>query len=106
MGVACLDLGPVPKGRLGSPFLAVGGLDSTVRILSLDPTSMLTQRATLQVCARVVMGVMMMMMMKALDDCGGAALMVTTMLSMMTRRLMTMMAMLMMYHGAPASDVL
>jgi splicing factor 3B subunit 3 len=35
--VACLDMGPVPEGRLRSRFLAVGAYDSTVRMLSLDP---------------------------------------------------------------------
>jgi splicing factor 3B subunit 3 len=43
--VACLDIGPVPEGRLRSRFLAVGAYDSTVRILSLDPDD------TLQVLA-------------------------------------------------------
>lgn len=49
LSIACLDLGPVPAGRLGSPFLAIGGYDSTVRILSLDQSSLLTQRSMLQV---------------------------------------------------------
>ncbi|RHN64021.1 putative transcription factor WD40-like family [Medicago truncatula] len=35
--VACLDIAPVPKGRLRSRFLAVGSYDNTIRILSLDP---------------------------------------------------------------------
>lgn len=35
--VACVDLGPVPAGRQRSRFLAVGGFDNTVRLLSLDP---------------------------------------------------------------------
>ncbi|RHN64003.1 putative transcription factor WD40-like family [Medicago truncatula] len=35
--VACLDIAPVPKGRLRSRFLAVGSYDKTIRILSLDP---------------------------------------------------------------------
>lgn len=52
LAVACLDLGPVPQGRVGSSFLAVGGYDSTVRILSLDQASLLTQRSMLQLSAR------------------------------------------------------
>jgi len=35
--VACVDLGPVPAGRQRSKFLAVGGFDNTVKLLSLDP---------------------------------------------------------------------
>ena len=34
--VACLDVGPVPEGRLRSRFLALGAYDATVRVLSLD----------------------------------------------------------------------
>ena len=52
LAVACLDLGPVPQGRVGSSFLAVGGFDSTVRILSLEQASLLTQRSMLQLSAR------------------------------------------------------
>ncbi|KAK9824249.1 hypothetical protein WJX72_008915 [[Myrmecia] bisecta] len=43
--VACLDIAPVPQGLQRSRFLAVGGNDSTVRILSLDPTAPLKQLA-------------------------------------------------------------
>ncbi|EFY91989.1 Pre-mRNA-splicing factor rse-1 [Metarhizium acridum CQMa 102] len=39
--VTSLGLGPVPEGRLRSPFLAVGCDDCTVRILSLEPESTL-----------------------------------------------------------------
>eukprot|EP00771_Trimastix_marina_P003755 gnl/Trimastix_PCT/513.p1 GENE.gnl/Trimastix_PCT/513~~gnl/Trimastix_PCT/513.p1 ORF type:complete len:1198 (+),score=474.09 gnl/Trimastix_PCT/513:94-3687(+) len=35
--VACLEIGPVPPGRQRSRFLAIGGFDNTVRVLSLDP---------------------------------------------------------------------
>ncbi len=35
--VACLDVPPVPEGRLRARFLALGAYDSTVRVLSLDP---------------------------------------------------------------------
>lgn len=40
-GVATLSLGDVPEGRLRSPLLAVGTVDSTVRILSVDVGSTL-----------------------------------------------------------------
>lgn len=33
--VKCLDVPPVPTGRVGAPFLALGFFDSTIRILSL-----------------------------------------------------------------------
>ncbi|EXL79043.1 hypothetical protein FOPG_07023 [Fusarium oxysporum f. sp. conglutinans race 2 54008] len=39
--VTCLSLGPVPEGRLRSPLLVVGCEDCTVRILGLNPDSML-----------------------------------------------------------------
>eukprot|EP01047_Picozoa_sp_COSAG01_P019033 COSAG01_NODE_1046_length_11949_cov_4.662700_2_plen_984_part_00 len=36
--IACVDVAPIPAGRLRQRFLAVGGgADNTVRILSLDP---------------------------------------------------------------------
>jgi splicing factor 3B subunit 3 len=31
--VACLDIGPIPEGRIRNRFLAVGGYDNTVRPL-------------------------------------------------------------------------
>ncbi|KAF9771794.1 Pre-mRNA-splicing factor rse1 [Fusarium sp. DS 682] len=43
--VTCLSLGQVPEGRLRSPVLAVGCEDCTVRILSLDPDSMLESKS-------------------------------------------------------------
>jgi len=46
--VACVDIGPVPEGRLRSRFLAVGSYDNTVKLLSLDPDDclhMLSQQA-------------------------------------------------------------
>ena len=52
IAIACLDLGPVPRGRVGSSFLAIGGFDSTVRVLSLEQNSLLTQRSMLQVRAK------------------------------------------------------
>lgn len=41
----CLSLGQVPEGRIRSSFLAVGCNDCTVRILSLDPESMLGSKS-------------------------------------------------------------
>ena len=43
--VTSLSLGPVPEGRVGSSFLAVGCDDSTVRILSLEPGSELESKS-------------------------------------------------------------
>lgn len=43
--VTCLGLGPVPDGRIRTPWLAVGCDDSTVRILSLDPESTLQSKS-------------------------------------------------------------
>ena len=39
--ISCLDLGEVPEGRQRCRFLAVGYLDKTVKVLSLDPESCL-----------------------------------------------------------------
>lgn len=36
--VVCMSLGSVPVGEQRSRFLAVGLADSTVRVISLDPT--------------------------------------------------------------------
>ncbi|KAI0134679.1 CPSF A subunit region-domain-containing protein [Xylariales sp. AK1849] len=43
--VTCLSLGQIPIGRLRSSFLAIGCDDCTVRILSLDPESMLESKS-------------------------------------------------------------
>jgi splicing factor 3B subunit 3 len=43
--VTSLGLGPVPEGRIRSPWLAVGCDDQTVRILSLDPESTLQSKS-------------------------------------------------------------
>jgi len=43
--VACLEMGLVPTGRLGSPFLAVGDWTGAVRILSLANETLLVQHA-------------------------------------------------------------
>lgn len=47
MEIASLDLGQVPQDKARFPFLAVGGWDNTVRILSLDPQELMRQRSTL-----------------------------------------------------------
>jgi splicing factor 3B subunit 3 len=43
--VTSLSLGPIPEGRVRSDFLAVGCDDNTVRILSLDPDSLLENKS-------------------------------------------------------------
>ena len=43
--VACLNIAPIPEGRLHSRFLAVGGFDATIRLLSLDAEDCLTPLA-------------------------------------------------------------
>ena len=48
--VACLAVAAVPRDRQRARFLAVGGFDNTVRILSLDPTDLL-QVLTVQALA-------------------------------------------------------
>ena len=44
--VKCLEVSPVPQGRTGAPFLAVGMTDASVRILSLTAEDLLENRAT------------------------------------------------------------
>ena len=41
--VACIDIGEVPEGRQRCRFLAVGFIDKTVKIMSLDPESCLSR---------------------------------------------------------------
>ena len=45
--VSCLELGSVPDGRQRSRFLAVGGWDNTIRIVSLDPDDCMQDLAVL-----------------------------------------------------------
>lgn len=49
--VCSLDLGEVPEGRVKSPFLAVGCIDDSVQVLSLDNVDLLTQRSSMTVDA-------------------------------------------------------
>lgn len=35
--ISCMDVAPIPEGKQRTRFLAVGSIDSTVRIMSLDP---------------------------------------------------------------------
>jgi len=44
--VCCLDVGTIPKGRSRSLFAAVGCRDLTVRIVSLEPGSLLIQKSS------------------------------------------------------------
>jgi splicing factor 3B subunit 3 len=44
--VCCLDVGTIPKGRSRSMFAAVGCRDQTVRIVSLEPGKLLTQKSS------------------------------------------------------------
>lgn len=50
--VCCLDVGTVPTGRSRSLFAAVGCRDLTVRIVSLEPGSLLVQRSSLALKSR------------------------------------------------------
>uniref|UniRef100_A0A7S0PY64 DNA damage-binding protein 1 n=1 Tax=Coccolithus braarudii TaxID=221442 RepID=A0A7S0PY64_9EUKA len=50
--VTCLDLGAVPAGRQRARFLAAGGFDSTIRILSLDPDDCMNVLAVLALPAQ------------------------------------------------------
>ena len=45
--VSCLELGSVPDGRQRSRFLAVGGWDNTIRIVSLGPDDCMQDLAVL-----------------------------------------------------------
>ena len=50
--VSCLEIGSVPEGRTRSRFLAVGGWDNTIRILSLDPDDCMAVLAVLALPAQ------------------------------------------------------
>ena len=50
--ISCLDIGEIPQGRTGSPFIAVGCWDNTVRILSVDESDLLKQRSLVTLKAR------------------------------------------------------
>lgn len=41
--ITCVDLGEVPEGRVRSPYMAVGLADDSVRLLSLEPRTLLEQ---------------------------------------------------------------
>jgi len=51
--VSCLDVGSIPKGRTRSMFAAVGCRDQTVRILSLEPGTLLVQKSSTALKTRV-----------------------------------------------------
>mmetsp|Transcript_32687 Transcript_32687/g.70801 ORF Transcript_32687/g.70801 Transcript_32687/m.70801 type:complete len:1345 (-) Transcript_32687:136-4170(-) len=44
--VCCLDVGTIQKGRSRSMFAAIGCRDQTMRVVSLDPASMLAQKSS------------------------------------------------------------
>jgi splicing factor 3B subunit 3 len=50
--VCCLDVGTIPRGRSRSLYAVVGCRDQTVRVVSLEPGSLLTQRSNTALKAR------------------------------------------------------
>ena len=50
--VCCLDVGTVQSGRTRSMFAVVGCRDQTVRVVSLEPNKLLTQRSNTSLRAR------------------------------------------------------
>jgi splicing factor 3B subunit 3 len=50
--ISCVDVGPVQKGKLRSLFASVGFRDQTVRIVSLEPGKLLSQRGSTALRAR------------------------------------------------------
>jgi splicing factor 3B subunit 3 len=50
--VCCLDVGTVPQGRSRSLFAVVGCRDMTIRVLSLEPGSLLVQKSSLALKSR------------------------------------------------------
>lgn len=50
--ICCVDVGTVQKGQLRSSFAAVGFRDQTVRIVSLEPGKLLTQKGSTALRAR------------------------------------------------------
>lgn len=49
--VAAMDVGPLPPARQRSRFLAVCSVDSTIRVLSLDPADTMTVRPSVSTTA-------------------------------------------------------
>ena len=52
--ISCLEVGFIPVGRARSRFLALGGWDNTVRIVSLDPEDCMNVLAVLALPAQAV----------------------------------------------------
>mmetsp|Transcript_10418 Transcript_10418/g.21427 ORF Transcript_10418/g.21427 Transcript_10418/m.21427 type:complete len:669 (+) Transcript_10418:121-2127(+) len=50
--ITCLDIGVIPKGRNRSLFAVIGGVDDTVRVLSLSPQDYLSERSSAVVQGR------------------------------------------------------
>jgi splicing factor 3B subunit 3 len=48
--IAAVALPPVPSGSLGAKFVAVGLMDNTVRLLSLDPNNETLKEVAMQAC--------------------------------------------------------
>lgn len=76
--VACLDLGEVPPGRSRSAFMAVGGWDDTVQVLSLDPSDLLVPRSTMSLGARPE-SVCLVQMKSEINESAGAGEVSTSM---------------------------
>eukprot|EP01035_Chromulina_nebulosa_P017475 gene17475-23027_t len=47
--ITSIDISTVPPGRIRADFLAVGCIDNTIQLLSLDPKDLLSQRSTMSV---------------------------------------------------------
>ena len=69
--VCCLDVGPIPEGRQRSKFLAVGDVDKTVKIFSLDPETCLG-RISMQALPALPSGVCLIRMQSAGRDAMGS----------------------------------
>jgi len=50
--ITSIDISTVPPGRIRADFLAVGCIDNTIQLLSLDPKDLLSQRSTMSVSNR------------------------------------------------------
>jgi len=59
--ITCIEMGAVPAGRQRSRFLAVGGFDNTIRILSLDPDDCMNVLAVLALPAQAESAAMVSM---------------------------------------------
>ena len=75
--IRCLAMGMIPEGRYRYPFLAVGCLDSTLRILSLEPGRLL-ESLTMQILPALPESLNLMVLEQAVSSSSSTTTATTT----------------------------